>query len=50
MDRNIVKSLKLVSTGEEEQIDIWLENIRWKNDSMNQQLNEGEKFLNSASY
>ena len=29
-------------------IDIWLENIRCKNDRMNQQLSEGEKLLNSC--
>ena len=40
MDSDIVKSLKLITSGEEEKIDIWLENIRWKNDSMNQQLSE----------
>ena len=32
---------------EEEKIDIWPENIRWENDSMNQQLSEEEQFLNS---
>lgn len=48
MDNDIVKSLKLITSGEEEQIDIWLENIKWKNDSMNQQLSEGEQFLNSC--
>ena len=36
MDSDIVKSLKLITSREEEKIDIWLENIRWKNDSMNQ--------------
>ena len=48
MDKDIVKSLNLITIGEKEQIDIWLENIRWKNDSMNQQLGEGEKFFNSC--
>ena len=48
MDNNIVKSLKLITSGEEEKIDISLENIIWKNDSMNQQLGEGEQFLNSC--
>ena len=47
MDSDIVKSLKLITSGEEEKIDIWLENIRWKNDSMSQQLSEEEQFLNS---
>ena len=32
MDSDIVKSLKLITSGEEEKIDIWLENIKWKND------------------
>ena len=48
MDSNIAKSLKLITSGEEEQIDIWLQNIRWKNDSMSQQLSEEEQFLNSC--
>ena len=42
MDSDIVKSLKLVTSGEEEKIDIWLENIKWKIDSMNKQLDEGD--------
>ena len=48
MDSDIVKSLKLITSGEEEKIDIWLENIRWKNDSMSQHLSEEEQFLNSC--
>lgn len=48
IDSDIVKSPKLITSAEEEKIDMWLENIRWKNDSMNQQLDEGEKFLNSC--
>ena len=47
MDSYIVKSLKLITSGEVEQIDIWLKNVRWKNDSMSQQLSEEEQFLNS---
>ena len=47
MVSDIVKLLKLITSGEEEKINIWLENIRWKNDSMNQQLSEEEQFLNS---
>ena len=42
MDNDIVKLMKLVTSGEEEKIDIWMENIKYKNDSMNQQLDEGE--------
>ena len=48
MDSDIVKLLKLITYGEEEKIDIWLENIRWKNDSMNQHWSEEEQFLNSC--